>query len=123
MVQSRRGAVSVIRLTIVVALGTAALLLVVASTAAENTGPPVITITSGDGYASGFYTLEARVDGDMAYGSAYYGIDTADDAYLEEMNDAGVFYEIRIELGGLSDGPHTIYVKAFNSSRQRDAGC
>jgi PGF-CTERM protein len=116
MVQSRRGAVSVIRLTIVVALGTAALLLVVASTAAENTGPPVITITSGDGYASGFYTLEARVDGDMAYGSAYYGIDTADDAYLEEMNDAGVFYEIRIELGGLSDGPHTIYVKAFNST-------
>ena len=108
--------VRTVRLTIIVAVSLTALLLAVGPAGAEDTGPPVIDITSGGGYASGFYILRATVSGDMASGSAYYGIDTDDDGAMEEMDDAGAFFEKRIELEGMEDGSHTFYVKAFNST-------
>jgi len=116
MLLSKRFSPSIIRSSIIAAVGLTALLLTVGPAGADNTGPPVIDITSGDGYASGYYILRATVDGDMASGSAYYGVDTVEEGAMVEMNDAGAHYEKRIELEGLEDGPHTIYVKAFNST-------
>lgn len=108
---------SVIRLTIIAVAVLAALLLTVGPSAAvDNTGPPVIFDISEGGYASDWYELEVYVSGDMNRGGCYYGVDTDDPGLMEEMEDNGAAYVVLIDLTGWEDGPHTLYVRAFNTT-------
>jgi hypothetical protein len=108
---------SVIRYAIAAVALIAAVLLVVGGVAArENTGPPVIFDISEGGYASEWYELEVWVSGDMNRGGCFYGIDNDDPNQMEEMEDNGAAYVVRIDLTGWEDGPHTIYVRAYNTT-------
>lgn len=91
----------------------AMMLLLTASVAAE--GAPVVSITSEGGQVGGTYRLSAEVSGDLQPGAVYYGID--DDDPDTTMTDAGGgVFQVDIDMSGLAEGPHTLYVKAVNST-------
>ncbi len=78
-------------------------------------GPPAVHITSEGGLIGGVYTLTAEVTGDLEPGEVYYGID--DDDPDTPMTDAGGdVFEVDITVSTLTEGPHTLYVKAVNTT-------
>ncbi len=113
MYPSRR---SSFRFSLIAFLSLAALLMFAWVTLADNTGPPVITFRSEGGYVSGTQSLEAYVDGDMADGVAMWSMDADDDGSYQEMDDAGAFWAVVLDMRSYADGPHTLYVKAWNTT-------
>lgn len=110
------GSMLYVRRSIVALLALAGLLLVASIALADNTGPPIITFRSDGGYVSGTRSLEAYVDGDMAYGVAMWSMDEDDDGSYQEMDDAGAFWAVVLDMRSYADGPHTLYVKAWNTT-------
>ncbi|MCK5251320.1 MAG: hypothetical protein KAQ96_00165 [Thermoplasmata archaeon] len=80
-------------------------------------GLPDVTITSPSGITSGTYQLNVTVTGDLQAGEVYYGVDDEDPSTI--MTDLGEGdFQADIDTTPLTDGPHTIYVKAINGTGQ-----
>ncbi|MCK5415423.1 MAG: hypothetical protein KAJ35_08575, partial [Thermoplasmata archaeon] len=80
-------------------------------------GLPDVTITSPSGITSGTYQLNVTVTGDLQAGEVYYGVDDEDPS--TKMTDMGEGdFQADIDTTPLTDGPHTIYVKAINGTGQ-----
>jgi hypothetical protein len=78
-------------------------------------GLPLVEITSEDGLISGTYALNVTVSGDLEAGEVYYGVDE-DDPTTKMTDKGGGAYQASIDVDSLTEGPHTIYVKAINST-------
>jgi len=102
------------RVVLIVLLSLAALLLM---QTVGGDGLPDVTITSHSGMISGTYELNVTVTGDLQTGEVYYGVDDDDPSTM--MTDLGEGdFQADIDTTPLTDGPHTIYVKAINSTGQ-----
>ncbi len=105
------------KLTGTVLAAIALLALLALSTGAASDGLPTITFVSPEGWSSGQFTLEVTVTGDVDPGEVSYGID--EDEPTIKMTDAGGdTYEATVDSRILADGPHTITVRALNSTGQ-----
>jgi len=90
-----------------------ALSVLAAPAAAE--GLPVIDFISPGGVVSEQYVLNVTVIGDLANGQVFFGVDDPDpDAMMTPT--ALYHYEAVIDTTGLSEGDHTLTVKAVNST-------
>jgi hypothetical protein len=78
-------------------------------------GLPVIDFISPPGVVSDQYVLNVTVIGDLAPGEVYYGVDT-DDPDTKMTSTALYHYEALIDTSGLTEGDHTITVKAINTT-------
>jgi hypothetical protein len=95
----------------------ALLALLALSTGAAAEGLPTITFVSPEGWSSGQFTLEVTITGDVDPGEVYYGIDE-DEPTTQMTRAGGDTYKATVDSGILADGPHTITVKALNSTGQ-----
>lgn len=86
----------------------------VSTVPAAADGPPVVTITSEGGLISGTYQLTAEVMGDLQPGEVYYWVDTDPGTLMTD--EGGGVYQADVEVAELAEGPHTIYVKAVNTT-------
>jgi hypothetical protein len=90
-----------------------ALAVLAAPAAAE--GLPVIDFISQGGVVSEEYVLNVTVIGDVAPGQVFYGLDGADPT--SAMTARPLYhYEAVIDTSGMSEGDHTITVKAVNGT-------
>ncbi len=95
----------------------ALLALLALSTGAGGEGLPTIVFEPQEGWVSGQFALEVSITGDLDPGEVYYGID--EDEPTIQMTDAGAgAYGATFDSTQLADGPHTITVKALNSTGQ-----
>jgi len=88
--------------------------ILVATLPAAADGLPVVTITSEGGLISGTYQLTAEVSGDLQPGEVYYWVD--EDPSTAMTDAGGGVYQADIEVAELAEGPHTIYLKAVNTT-------
>ncbi|UCC93902.1 MAG: hypothetical protein JSW25_04330, partial [Thermoplasmata archaeon] len=78
-------------------------------------GLPVIDFISPGGVVSDEYVLNVTVIGDLAPGQVFYGVDDPDPDVHMTLT-ANYHYEAVIDTSGLSEGDHTLTVKAINST-------
>ncbi len=93
------------------------LALLALSSGAAADGLPTITFVSPEGWSSGQFTLQVTVTGDVDAGEVYYGIDE-DEPTIQMTGAGGDTYKATVDSSILADGPHTITVKAQNSTGQ-----
>jgi len=95
----------------------ALLALLALSSGAAGEGHPTIVFAPQEGWVSGEFALEVSITGDLDPGEVYFGID--EDEPTIQMTDAGGgAYQATVDSTQLADGPHTITVKALNSTGQ-----
>ena len=95
----------------------ALLVLLAMSSGASADGLPTITFDTQEDWAAGQFTFEVTITGDLDSGEVFYGIDEDDQTI--QMTDAGSgTYEATLDTTALADGPHTITVKALNTTGQ-----
>ncbi len=95
----------------------ALLALIGLSSGAGAEGLPTITFEAPESWASGQFALEVSISGDLDPGEVYYGIDV-DDPTIQMTDAGGGAYTATVDSSILVDGPHTITVKALNSTGQ-----
>jgi MYXO-CTERM domain-containing protein len=78
-------------------------------------GPPQVEITSEGGLISGDYQLNATVTGDLQAGEVYFGVDD-DDPSTKMTDKGGGDFQAIIDVTILAEGPHTLFIKAINST-------
>ena len=105
---------SIRRPTVVAVLALTVLALASLLPAAGAEGLPEVTITSAGGYVSGEHVLEVTVTGDLAPGEVYYGVDG--DPVTKMDDDGGGDFSATIDTTAMADGPHTVSVKAVNTT-------
>lgn len=96
------------------AFAVAVALSVLAAPAAAE-GLPVIDFISPGGVVSDQYVLNVTVIGDLAEGQVFYGVDT-DDPTAQMTPTALYHFEAVIDTSGLSEGDHTLTVRAINTT-------
>lgn len=110
------GRIPSVRISIIALVALAGLLMATSIALADDTGPPVIAFRSDGGYVSGTQSFEATVEGDMASGTVMWSMDLDDDGAYQGMDDSGAFWAVVLDMRAYPDGPHTLYVKAWNTT-------
>jgi len=78
-------------------------------------GLPVIDFKSPGGVVSDEYLLNVTVVGDLAAGRVYYGVDGAEPE-VQLTHTYLYSWEAVIDTSGMSEGEHTVTVRAFNTT-------
>ncbi len=103
-----------LRMAVVAAILVAGAMWAFAPSAAAE-GLPVIDFISEGGVVSDQYVLNVTVIGDLAAGQVFYGLDGADPD--RAMTATALYhYEAVMDTSGLSEGDHTVTVKAINTT-------
>lgn len=94
-----------------------ALMTLLLAPSAGGEGLPVVEFLSEGGLISGTHEVKVSVTGDFAEGEVYYYVDVGPEEMMDDPHDGT--YRALIDADELADGPHTIYVWAYNTTGEK----